>query len=409
MRTVRLIAAMCLAEAFSMTPFAVFPALVPTFIAEWRLTNTEVGWINGMFFAGYTVAVPILASLTDRMDTRWVYLPSMLLSALASALFVLAGGFWSALALRTLAGVGLAGTYMPGLKALSDLIEGPSQSRAVAFYTSSFGIGTSLSFLLAGEIGRAFGWAWAFAAAALGPVAGALVFAAIIPPRPALRRAAAGTRLADFVAVLRNRRAMGYVLAYAAHNFELFGFRSWVVAFLNFARGLNPGADGILRPTTLTAAFILAGQPASILGNEMALKIGRQRWVTIVMWTSGLLACALGFLAALPYLVLAGICLIYGMTLMGESAPVTAGTLFESDPAFRGTSMAVHSFIGFLGSSLGPLIFGWVLDLTGGGLSVGSWGTAFATMGLVVACGPLFLLALHRPAAQPVPAAPSRT
>ena len=58
--------------------------------------------------------------------------------------------FWSAFIFRIVAGIALAGTYMPGLKLLSDHLSqmtgGKDQSRAIAFYTSSFCIGTALSF-----------------------------------------------------------------------------------------------------------------------------------------------------------------------------------------------------------------------------------------------------------------------
>jgi hypothetical protein len=40
----------------------------------------------------------------------------------------LANGFWSALLLRALAGVGWAGAYMPGLKAIADRLDGSAQS-----------------------------------------------------------------------------------------------------------------------------------------------------------------------------------------------------------------------------------------------------------------------------------------
>lgn len=52
---------------------------------------------------------------------------------------------WGATLFRTLAGVGLAGTYMPGLKALADHMPERHESPAVAFYTVHFAIGISLS------------------------------------------------------------------------------------------------------------------------------------------------------------------------------------------------------------------------------------------------------------------------
>ena len=47
-----------------------FQALIPTFIAEWRLSHAEAGWISGAAYAGYMAGVPLLVSLTDRIDAR---------------------------------------------------------------------------------------------------------------------------------------------------------------------------------------------------------------------------------------------------------------------------------------------------------------------------------------------------
>ena len=165
-----------------MTGFSVFPALLPGFINEWRLSNTEAGWINGILYGGYLLSVPVLASLTDRVPAKRVYFFSMGLSGLACIGFaILAEGFWTALLFRALIGVGLAGTYMPGLKILSDNIEGPTQSRAIAFYTASFSIGAALSFLLSGEISDALDWRWAAAVSAAGPLLAMVLTAPVLP------------------------------------------------------------------------------------------------------------------------------------------------------------------------------------------------------------------------------------
>ncbi|KKK47869.1 hypothetical protein LCGC14_3150840, partial [marine sediment metagenome] len=107
----------------------------------------------GVYFAGYLLSVPILVSLTDRIDPRRVYLAAMAVSLVSTLGFAFAAdGVASASLWRFLQGVGLGGTYMPGLKALTDVLPDRMQSRAVAFYTASFGIGSSLSFALAGEL-----------------------------------------------------------------------------------------------------------------------------------------------------------------------------------------------------------------------------------------------------------------
>lgn len=398
----RLVVAICIAEIFSMWGIATFPSLQPTLIADWGLSNTETGWINGIYYAGYLVAVAILVSATDRMPPRRIYAVCMLLSAAAQFGFaLLAHGFWGAMAFRLLAGVGLAGTYMPGLKLLSDHLElaAPERdhSRSIAFYTSSFGVGSALSYLFAGEIAAQAPWQWAFVAAGLGPLLALLITQMALPKRdPDVAKP--DTHLLDFRPVLRTKRAMGYVLAYTAHNFELFAMRSWIVSYLVFAAAAGPSGGYAIPATVIAAAVNLLGLPSSVLGNEMARTVGRVRWIVVIMLASTALACGIGFAASLPFWVVLILVLLYGVTVTGDSSSITAGVVQAAPAGYKGATMAVHSSIGFMGAFLGPLAFGSVLDLTSGpaGAGVASWGVAFAFTGGVLTLGPLALVILSR-------------
>ena len=365
-----------------MTPFAAFPALVPVLMDAWNLSNSQAGLISGSFFGGYMAAVPVLVSLTDRVDARRVYLFATALSCIgAIGLAWLAQGLWSALVLQALAGAGLAGTYMPGLKILSDHVAGPRQSRAVAFYTSSFGFGTSLSLWLAGTIGAAAGWQWAFASVAIGPlIAGALVVFAL-PRRAPHATTEDRAALLDFRPVLRNRRASPYILGYAAHCWELFGFRSWIVAFFAFAlNGTAGGVTVIGSAAALAAVVNLLGPAASILGNELATHLDRRRVIGWTMAISIALAGMVGFTMALPwYIAFAAMC-IYLLVIMGDSAALTAGVIAAAVPHQRGATMAVHSLLGFGAGFVAPVVFGVVLDLFGGAANTLAWGFAFASL-----------------------------
>lgn len=385
-----LVVALCAAEIVGMLGFATFPALLPTFMTAWDLSATEAGWINGIYYFGYLLAVPVLVAMTDRVSAKRIYLSCMALTAVSSAGFALAAdGFWSAMAFRALAGVGLAGTYMPGLKVLSDHTDGsPLQSRAIAFYTASFSIGSSLSFLFAGQVALGWGWPSAFGVSALGPIAAFFLVHMVVPHELGRPDESPDTRLLDFRPVLRCRPAMGYVLAYAAHNYELFAWRSWIVAFLVFS-GFKLAGGGWLSATLIATAVNMVGLPASILGNELASRFGRPRMVGLVMGASAVLACGIGFTADMPIAVVLGACLIYGVTVTGDSATITAGLVAAAPKGRRGAAMAVHSCIGFTGAFLGPLVFGAVLDAGGGTVAPMAWGAAFAATGAVVALGPV--------------------
>ncbi|MEN8198179.1 MAG: HEAT repeat domain-containing protein, partial [Pseudomonadota bacterium] len=59
---------LCAAEVLGMLGNATFPALIPEFRALWSLSNTEAGWISGVYYAGYVAAVPLLVSLVGDDD-----------------------------------------------------------------------------------------------------------------------------------------------------------------------------------------------------------------------------------------------------------------------------------------------------------------------------------------------------
>lgn len=395
---VRLALLMCGAEIFSMTGFAAYTTLLPVLQQEWSLSNSEAGLVSGVYYAGYVMATPLLTSLTDRVDARRVYILACLLSCAGAAGFMLfAGGLVSALAFQFLIGAGLGGSYMPGLKMLADQLEGAGQSRAVAFYTATFGIGSTLSILICGWIGAAWGWQAAFAWGAAGPLLGAALVGLLMPRGRTRAAGQPAPALLDFRPVLKNRRTLPYILGYSAHNYELFGQRSWMVAFLVFTASLQPAdAPMLLGAATLAAMINLLGPVMSVTGNELALRFGRTRVIFTFMTASGLLACVLGYTAALPWmLVFLIMCLHYGL-MLGDSAALTAGAVAAAHPDQRGATMAVYSFVGFSSAIFAPLVFGAVLDLAGGNRSLLAWGLAFASIGLFGVLAPLARLIYTR-------------
>jgi len=383
-----LVGLMCLAEVLTMQGFGSFAALLPELRAQWGLSYASAGWVEGAFQAGYLIAVPMLVTLTDRLDARRIFASAAVVGGLASLGFaVFVEGLWSACLFRALAGVGLAGTFMPGLRLLSDRIEGAGQSRAVAFYTASFSVGASLSVLVTGMLAERYGWRSAFAISACGAIIAAVI-ATSMPPRAAAARDHGG--LLDLRPALRNTDALSYNLAYACHMWELYGFRAWLVAFLAFCAARNLGSLGSLTPATLAAAILFLGLPASVLGNELALRRGRRPVIAAVMLVSALTSLFIGASVPLPVVVTLLACAFYSMTITGESASLTAGAVVAAAPAHRGATMAVHTLVGFAAASFGPLAFGIALDVVGADRWLG-WAVGFALLGAGPALGPLLL------------------
>lgn len=384
----RLVFLVCAAQVLVQIGAYFWPALLPSMVSLWELSNSEAGWVTGIFYGAYMLAVPVLVTLTDRIDARSVYLFGVGCTVVAHSLFgLVAEGFWTALALRALAGIGWAGTYMTGLKLLADQVDEKMMSRAVTGHAASIGISGALSFSCADLLASNFGWAFAFTAAGVSAAA-AWLLVALWVPRRTVKPKAVGAKIFDFGPVFRNRSAMAYSIAYCVHTLEMNALRGWGVAFLGFV-AVNTGSatSQLFAPTTVLTALALIGTAASVLGNEAAIRIGRRKLIGIAMVSSALFAAGLGFIGSQSYMLAVGLLLVYGFIVWLDSSSLTAGSAGTADPARRGATLAVHSTLGYAGGFVGPLIIGFILDL-GGGMSPMSWGLSF------LAVGSLMLLAL---------------
>lgn len=392
---------MFLTGVLAMSGSVAFPALLPEFQAAWSLANTDAGLVSGIFFAGYVATVPVATAATDRVPARNIVLAGLTLSALANIGFgVFAAGLWSACLWRALLGVGFAMVYMPGMKALSDSLPAAIQGRGIAFVTASFAFGNGTSFLFTGILAHAFGWRLGFALLALGPAVGILLaLVALAPGRPAARRDPGA--MLDFRPVLRNARALGYMLCYGLHNLESSVMRAWTVAYLAFVASQQAAAGGTfpLSATLVATVTNIAGLPGIVLAQEAAARFGRRRVVSVIMLASASGGVLLGLLPAAPILLLVPLLLFWGFLVPADAGPINAGLIAVAEPARRGATLGLHAMCGFTGGFLGPVVFGAALDLMGGADRPASWIAAFATIATLAAIGPAALLVLDRPRA----------
>jgi predicted MFS family arabinose efflux permease len=82
----QLVALVCAAQVLVQLGAFFWPALLPGLLARWELTYGEAGWITAAFYGAYILAVPVLVTLTDRIDAKLVYLVGV-----ANAPFVFSG------------------------------------------------------------------------------------------------------------------------------------------------------------------------------------------------------------------------------------------------------------------------------------------------------------------------------
>jgi MFS family permease len=411
---VKILVSLLLAHIFSMLGFSSYAAALTLLQALWQLSNTEAGLIASGFFMGYMVSVSMWSAMTDRRDARQVYALGCFISASASLGFGLfAQGFVSAMAFQLLLGTGVAATYMPGLRILAEGLQGEAnQSRAVSFYTAFFGIGVAGSLVLSGWAIDALGWRWAMALPAAGPLMalGLMVYAtggwglrqqgghAARPntPKPTATpiKTMRGTLelifpIGAWRRALREKAVVGYTVGYGVHCLELFGSRSWTVAFLAFVVALHPDGTVPMAAATMAAVVNLLSVPASILGNEMALRVGRRAWIVLVMTSGSLMGVTMSLLADSHWMLVFVLVGLHSMLIMADSATLTAGLVASAPQEVRGAALGFYSLMGFGAGAVGPALFGLALDLSGGATEPVAWAMGFLALGLGCLAYPL--------------------
>jgi MFS family permease len=387
-----LVWAMCIGQIGNLLPHVVVPAvMVQYLIPLWGMTNTQAGLLASAYAAGYVLAVPFLSSLTDRYDARRILLLGSLCSGLSTLAFALFATSWlTGVFIWGLAGASFAGAYMPGLRALTDRLETADASRSITLYTASYSMGVGFSFLVSQLVADAYGWRWSFGITGLGPLIMAFVAWRMKPVLPIPKKG----HLLDVRPVLRNRPAMAYILSYGAHCFELYGFRTWLVAFWTFVISRHQG-DSL--PDAMTVSFLasLLAMPASILGNELSLRFGRASAISWIQVISALTALSIGVLAGGSAWVILILIFMYAVTVPADSGSLTAGMMSHAQAQFKGLTLAMHSTVGFGLSAFSGWMVGLALDSHGGTQDPQAWLAAFGVLAAGVMLGPLALRLLR--------------
>lgn len=356
------------------------PALSVDLAALWQLDATELGWLGGIYFAGYALALPFLAGAADRTDGRIVYAACALTNAAASLCIAWFGdGFWWLLLLRFAAGVGFAGVHIIGMKLLADRLSGNAQARASAVYTTAFAIGSGCSFLIAGLLANTFGWQAAFVAAGLGTLLSVPMLLLIGPPLA--ENEIRSTRLIpDFPAALRDPEIRRYIIAYGGNIWEVFAVRVWFVPVLTFSAAYNGMRGSTWDPTIIAGLSVFISVPLNLVIAEMGIRFGRRMVILSVSLLSIIVCGVLGWQASGPYLLVLALMLVHSITSFGDVGAIAGGMVAAASGELRAAALTLFGLFGFAFGFLGSLAVGLVIDVAGGRGEPGAWFWAFAVM-----------------------------
>ena len=171
-------------------PISSYVAALSLIREEWGLNNTQAGAIYSAYLTGYVLSALLVVPLTDRVGPTRILIASAVLSTGAHVLFPLAAeGVASAVLLRALAGAGLVGLYVPGLRLIAERFDGSRRGTAMGLYVTAQYGANSVSLAVTGLLMSGMEWRDAYlyvsAAAAAGlPLAVFLLRGRSLRPQP---------------------------------------------------------------------------------------------------------------------------------------------------------------------------------------------------------------------------------
>lgn len=353
--------------------------------AGWALSPFHEAILTSSVQAGFVVGTLASAffSLSDRIDLRLLFSWSAAVAATANFFIVfLPPNHPLVPILRFATGLCMAGVYPVGMKlaatwAVKDL------GLLIGLLVGALTLGSAFPnlFALAGGLDWRIPCLGAAGAAAL---ASALIRLASIGPAGA---SSPPFRPSNMLLAWRCHPIRLANLGYLGHMWELYAMWAWIGAFVHASLAVSGPRS--LPPSLLTFAIVGVGALGACAGGWAADRLGRTAVTSISMAISGACAILIGLSFGSSPLIVTAIGMVWGISIISDSAQFSAIVAELSEPALIGTMLTVQTSVGFLLTLVSIHLLPFVESAVG-------WRYAFAFLAIGPFLGIIAMLRLRR-------------
>jgi MFS family permease len=323
-----------------MTTWFSASAVIPQLRDAWSLSTSAGAWLTIAVQLGFVLGALLSSALNlaDVFPPRLVIAGGCLGAAVANAWIALADGPGTALPARFVTGMFLAGVYPPALKLMATWFR-RGRGVALGILVGALTVGSAVPHLVNGLGGldwRAVIWV----TSVLTLAGGALVLAAVRDGPFPFPRATFDPRQAGLV--FHNRRVRLASLGYFGHMWELYAMWAWFVVFASDELFATRSAAAYA-----TFAVIGAGGLGCWVGGVLGDRWGRENTTILMLVVSGACSVAIGLALDAPVWVVVGIGLVWGFTVVADSAQFSTLVTEHADQAYVGTALTLQLVVGF--------------------------------------------------------------
>ncbi|WP_245469270.1 nitrate/nitrite transporter [Mesorhizobium sp. M7A.F.Ca.MR.362.00.0.0] len=373
----RVLSLLCLAVVLSLTTWFSATAILPELKQELAIGSGAEAWLTNGVQVGFVIGAlaASLVNLPDLVRLSRLMAAAAFVAALANASLLFHPDPGGAIAARIVTGAALAGVYPPALKLVATWFT-RDRGLALGAVIGALTIGSALPHLFRAAL-SALDWRPVVAAASLATAIGALLFLQFARegPYPFGKAVFEPSRIGQ---VFREKPLLLANLGYLGHMWELYAMWAWLLAYTRAA--FEAQAVGTTAAASLSTFFIIAsGILGCLLGGYLSDRIGRTATTAGMMIVSGSCALLMGFLFTGPLWLFMLVAIVWGISVVGDSAQFSAAVTELADRRFVGTALSVQLGAGFALTVLAIWLTPRFADLVGG------WRWAF----LLLVPGPL--------------------
>lgn len=339
------LALVCLALVGSLATWFSAAAILPDLAREWQLSPTVLPWMTNAVQIGFVLGAlgASLFNIPDRVPLNRLMAGSALLAAISNGLLLLDPGP-AAIGLRLVTGIALAGIYPSAIKLMATWFE-RGRGMVLGLLIGALTLGSSLPHLVRAGTGQ-FDWRFVVIATSLSSLAAAAIFLCIAREGPSPFARGAKLNPGAIGTILRDRAVFLANLGYFGHMWELYAMWGWFLAFARAAgevhsSGLGAGAS------LLTFCVVAAGVPGCIAGGFLSDRLGRTMTCAMMMALSAACAMTIGFAFDGPIWLFVAIAVVWGFSIIGDSAQFSAAITELTDRSYVGTALALQMGLGF--------------------------------------------------------------